>query len=100
MVNPKDVNDYFCYGEGLIDFGFVVGYAINGPGLVTRGLVWQAPEIWGPATGYSSLSTSWALISGWSTLSTSWAAPTGYSALLTGWTTAQFGIYSELPPKF
>ena len=91
--------DFYSYGESNVDFGLVVGYATNGYGLVTRGLVWQASEIWGPAVGYSSLTTSWAAPSGYSALATSWAAPSGYSALTTGWTLSRLGVFGEIPPR-
>jgi hypothetical protein len=56
--NIADRYNFFCYGEALVDFGLVVGCGIDGNGLVTRGLVWQGYEIWGPAVG--PVTTSWA----------------------------------------
>lgn len=59
-TNTNNIHDrfnFFCYGEGLETFGFVVGAGIDGNGLVTRGLVWQGYNIWGP--GAETVTTSW-----------------------------------------
>lgn len=73
--NYHDQYGFFAYGEALVTFGLVEISAINGFGLVTRGLIWQGYDIWGPYAG-ASLSTSWSAQAGASTLSTTWTPAT------------------------
>lgn len=55
--NFHDSNAYFPYGMSVVDYGLVVQYGINGVGLLTMGLVWQAYDIWGP--GQPTVTTTW-----------------------------------------
>lgn len=80
--NIRDSNATYPYGMPLLDSGLVMQYAINGMGLVMRGLVWQGYDIWGP-NGDENLSTVWTADSS--------------SAITTTWTLDNMG--NELPPQ-
>lgn len=92
---PQDPNFYNCYGEGLITSGFEAQKsAVNGAGLLTRGLVWQASYIWCDAQAAANLLTGWTAAVGYSGSATiyltGWTASIGYSGnatlFATGWT--------------
>ncbi len=88
--NKVDQFNFFPYGEGLVDFGLAVGYALNGNGLVTRGLVWQGRDIWGPAVG--PITTTWT--SSQSAIVTVWAS--SQTAITTTWTPTWTNEYPVL----
>ena len=75
-INPFDPNDVFSYGQGNLTYGLVVGSAVNGFGLVTRGFLWQAHDIWLNLNNVAGVSTSWSLPSGYTTLTTTWTPMT------------------------
>lgn len=87
----NDPNAVFPYGMPLLDQGLVMVQAIDGFGLVTRGLLWQAYEIWGP-NGDEGLVTSWTDDPSGS-VTTVWTADPS-SSITTTWTADNS---SELP---
>lgn len=59
--HDRDINDprYQPYGEALETFGLEVRGAVNGLGLVTRGLIWQFYSIWTDNDNLDGLTTTW-----------------------------------------
>jgi hypothetical protein len=65
----------FVYGDPLANFGFTNFGAINGLGLVTRGLLWQQFDMWCDVDYYKDQN----------------ASPT------TVWTSPQYGMFGVYP---
>lgn len=96
--NIRDQFQFFPYGNAIETFGLVNIAAINAFGLVTRGFIWQAYDIWTPSAGYTSLgyagiATGWTASLGYSSITTTWSAASGAS-ISTTWTNSYF---NELP---
>jgi hypothetical protein len=70
-MNP---NPIYPYGEALVTFGFENRGVVNGPGLVTRGFVWQLYDIWFDTEFYAPITTTWAAY-GATLTSTTWTSP-------------------------
>jgi hypothetical protein len=91
---PDDIIniDETVYGEAVLSFGLQVRGAIDGIGLLTRGLVWHCPQLWTDTTILSGIATGW---TGSATASsTSWTDASGAS--ITTWTQVPHsGIWSE-----
>lgn len=83
LAFEQDPNKYSFYGEALLSNGLVVRHAINGIGLVTRGLVWQLYDIFIDTGAEDGITTSWS---------------DSESAITTTWTPVQYGIWGEYLP--
>lgn len=94
LVQPGALNDYFVYGEALVDQGLVVGYAVDGLGLSTRGLIWTGMNIYYDVDAGSGISTSWTNTE--TPITTAWT-PTE-SVITTTWTGSAGGMYGEYGP--
>ena len=77
--NVADANSYFMYGMALLDGGLAVQSANNGVGLVTRGLVWQGYDVWGPDE-FFGVTTSWSADPS-SSITTTWTADNEFNDL-------------------
>lgn len=77
--SPSDQNAYFCYGMPLLDVGLAMQSANNGVGLVTRGLVWQAYDIWG-SNGDENISTTW-IADASQSVTTTWTLESDFNEL-------------------
>lgn len=74
--------------------GLAVRDGINGPGILTRGFIWQLYDIWVGRESTDSLSTSWSNAE--ASLTTNWSLiDTGIS---TTWTDMQYGTSGEYTP--
>ena len=78
ISNPN----FTIYGDSITTFGLENRGAVNGLGLVTRGLVWQIFSIWTDRDKLDSLTTSWS---------------NSVAAITTTWTLCQFGLYGDSP---
>ena len=83
---PDDFGlDYAVYGEALLSFGFEVRDAIDGMGIVTRGLIWHCPQIWIDQQNVAGIVSTWTNAS--SASSTAWTQASGAgSSTTTTWT--------------
>jgi hypothetical protein len=81
--NIHDQNAYYPFGMPVLDQGLVHQYANNGIGLLTKGLVWQAYDIWGP-NGDEKITTSWTADPS-SSITTTWTSDSS-SSITTTWT--------------
>lgn len=90
-----DPNYYAVYGTAVVSRGIQAQFdATNGVGLVSRGLIWQAPHIWFDPQRAANLTTGWTSAIGYSGSTavyvTGWTASAGYSGAATvyatGWT--------------
>lgn len=70
------------YGVSIVDYGLTAWDAVDGYGLVSRGLLWQLYQIWFDTQYYAPLVTSWAnsdtvITTSWTddnaVISTTWA---------------------------
>jgi len=97
MANLQDANNFFVYGEPLVDGGICNIKAQEGVGLVTRGLVWVFASIWDYPQALSGISTSWAAYAaGNSLVPTVWSPySAGQSLVPTVWTDPVGGIWGE-----
>lgn len=81
--NPKDVNDIYPYAQSVTNFGTMVGLqGANGLGLVSRGLLWQAYDIWFDLDAHDLLVTTWT---------------DSNAVITTTWTSCLGGVYGEIP---
>lgn len=94
IYSYKTIEPIFPYGEALTTFGLMNRHAIDGFGVVTRGLLWEMYQIWIDTTFYAPITTTWANTE--TLLTTVWTAVG--SSLTTAWTPTQFGIYGEYTP--
>lgn len=104
-----DPNYYAVYGTAVVSRGIQAQFeAINGVGLVSRGLIWQAPHIWFDPQRAANLTTGWTASLGYAgsatTYATTWAAAFGYSGstavISTTWTFSQANnavLFGEIP---
>jgi hypothetical protein len=80
------------YSESVLTQGLEVRDAIAGLGLLTRGLVWPAPQIWLGLDQISGISTSWSV--GATVATTTWSNTSGPSS--TTWTDEpKSGLWGE-----
>lgn len=92
-ISIHDQNNTIAYGEALTNYGLVVRDAVNGWGLVTRGFLWQAYDIWIKIEDYDAVTTSWSDSD--AVISTSWSDSN--ASITTVWTDSSM---SEAPGKF
>jgi hypothetical protein len=77
----------FVYGEPLVTYGLEnAGSAVNGFGLLTRGLIWQVLDIWFDVDYYNS-----------NTVVNTWSSPQDISPITTTWTNPQYGMLGPYP---
>lgn len=82
--NPFDKNETYPYAESVTNFGTAVSQAGgNGFGLMTRGLLWQAYDIWFDSDAHDGITTTWT---------------SSNASITTTWTPCNGGIYGEVPP--
>lgn len=104
-----DPNYYAAYGTAVVSRGLQAqASAVNGVGLLTRGLVWQAGYVWFDPQRAANVSTGWTAALGYSgsaaAYTTGWTASFGYSgsaaAISTTWTFSQANnavLFGEVP---
>lgn len=81
--NPFDPNEIFPYAESVSNFGTCVSaQGGNGFGLLTRGLLWQAYDIWFDVDAHDGITTSWT---------------SSNASITTTWTLCGGGVYGEIP---
>lgn len=52
-------NPLFPYGEAILTRGLKVNHAIDGMGILTRGLLWELYSVWFDVEYYSPITTTW-----------------------------------------
>lgn len=79
--------DFNVYGQAIVDYGLALTDATDGVGLLTRGNIWQLPQIWFAPILANPISTSWSTASHPTTTWSTASHPT------TNWTVDQGGFW-------
>jgi len=85
--------DVTVRGSALLDYGLTEWQAVEGLGLLTKGLIWPCTSIWyGPlmSTGATAVTTSWSLMA---SVSTSWTEVG--ASITTTWTASNTNNIEE-----
>lgn len=86
--NPES---FTVYGQALLDNGMLVLDGISGAGLVTRGFIWTAYDVWFNRQLAAPISTSWT--SSNASITTNWTSSN--ASITTTWTPSHLGPYGE-----
>lgn len=103
---PANTWNVGFYGMAQLTGGLVQITQINGHGLLTKGFVWQLPELWFDPQSMDGVATGWTAALGYtgsaSVLATGWTAAIGYagsaSVISTAWTLASDFAMNEAGP--
>lgn len=94
VYSYQDTQHIHVYGESVVSSGLEVRDAVDGYGLISRGLLWELEAIWFDPELVDGITTSWSASD--TVITTVWTDSN--SSVTTSWNQVQFGYWGDYYP--